>query len=224
MTVPPTERPIVALIHAVIPAMPPVRDLLAREMPGVRVLNILDEGLLTEFERGGGATPAAVNRLAAQVGLAIEAGARAVLLTCTVYTPVVPEVQARYPDVPVIGIDAAMVTRAVAMATRIGVLATVPAGLAQQRALIAEAASAAGKTVVVVPSLHPEAMAALQRGDGDAHDAILLAALPALAAQVEVVMLAQASMARLLARLPPDLPVPVLASPAFAVEVLRAAL
>lgn len=213
--------PTVVLIHAVAPAMPPVQETLAREMPHVRVLNILDEGLLTEFERGGGATPAAIDRLAAQVGLAIDAGAGAVLLTCTVYTSVVPEVQARYPAVPVIGIDAAMVARAVATAARIGVLATVPAGLAQQRALIARAAMAAGGHVEVVPSLHPEAMDALRRGDGDGHDRILLAALPALAAEVEVVMLAQASMARLLPQLPPDLPVPVLASPPFAVAVLR---
>lgn len=75
--------------------------------------------------------------------------------------------------------------------------------------------------VEIVPSLHPEAMAALRHGDGDTHDRILLAALPALAARTELVVLAQASMARLAPRLPP-LPVPVLASPQFAVETLRA--
>jgi hypothetical protein len=63
-------------------------------------------------------------------------------------------------------------------------------------------------------------MAALQRGDGDTHDRILLAALPDLAAQVELVLLAQASMARLLPRLP-ALPVPVLTSPKLAIEHLR---
>src|SRR5262249_39763729 len=63
----------------------------------------------------------------------------------------------------------------------------------------------------------------LQRGDEATHDRILLEALPALAAQVELVLLAQASMARLSPSLP-DLGVPVLTSPALAVQRLRSAL
>ena len=47
-----------------------------------------------------------------------------------------------------------------------------------------------------VTSLHPEAMAALQRGDTATHDRILVEAVPALAQQVDLVLLAQASMAR----------------------------
>ena len=216
--------PTVALIHAVIPAMPPMRETLARELPDVKVLNLLDEGLLSEVERYGGLAPACVDRLATQVGLAVTAGARAVLLTCTAYSPVVGQVQARYPAVPVLAVDQVMVDQAVAQAHRIGVLATVPAGLEQQRELLRRAAEAAHKQVTIVPSLHPEAMAALQRGDPDTHDRILLEALPPLAAEVELVLLAQASMARLAPKLPPDLPVPVLTSPSLAVARLRALL
>lgn len=214
-------RATVALVHAVVPAMPPMRETLARELPQVRVLNLLDEGLLSEVERYGGLTSACVDRLATQVGLAIEAGAQAVLLTCTAYSPVVGEVQARYPHTPVLAVDQVMVDQAVSRASRIGVLATVPAGLEQQRALLGRAAEAAGKQIEIVPSLHPEAMAALNRGDADTHDRILLEALPSLASQVELVLLAQASMARLAPKLPKDLPVPVLTSPTLAVERLR---
>jgi Asp/Glu/hydantoin racemase len=201
--------------------MPPMREALARELPRVKVLNLLDEGLLLEVERYGGLAPQCVDRLATQVGLAVQAGASAVLLTCTAYSSVVSEVQARFPSVPVLAVDQVMVDQAVGQATRIGVLATVAAGLDQQRELLRGAAKAAGKQVEIVPSLHPEAMAALQAGDPDAHDRILLEALPDLAAHVELVLLAQASMARLVPKLPLDLPVPVLASPALAVDRLR---
>ena len=211
----------VALVHAVIPAMPPMRETLARELPDVRVLNLLDEGLLSEVERRGGLTPECVDRLSTQVRLAVDAGASAVLLTCNAYSPVVGEVQARFPGTPLLAVDQVMVDQAVAQATRIGVLATVPAGLEQQRALLSQAAQAAGKQIEIVPSLHPDAMAALQRGDGETHDRILLDALPELAQQVELVLLAQASMARLVPKLPRDLPVPVLTSPTLAVERLR---
>jgi glutamate racemase len=215
-----TDTPTVALIHAVLPAMPPMREALAAELPQARVLNVLDEGLLTEVERRGGLTPECIERLVTQVGLAITAGADAVLLTCTAYSTVVDQVQARFPSVPVLAVDQVMVDQAVARATRIGVLATVDAGLQQQLTLLRRAAEQAGKTIELVPSLHPAAMAALQRGDGDTHDTILLEALPGLAAQVELVLLAQASMARLLPHLP-VLAVPVLTSPQLAVNHLR---
>lgn len=210
----------IALIHAVIPAMPPMRDMLAAQLPEVRVLNLLDEGLLSEVERRGGLAPECVERLVTQVGLAVEAGASAVLLTCTAYSTVVPDVQARFPDVPVLAVDQVMVDQAVESASRIGVLATVAAGLAQQTEMLQRAAALRGKSIEIVGSLHPQAMAALVRGDGDSHDRILLEALPGLAAQVDLVLLAQASMARLVSLLP-DLPVPVLTSPQLAVAHLR---
>ena len=211
----------VALVHAVIPAMPPMRQALAQALPEVRVLNVLDEGLLSEIERHGGLSAECVDRLTTQVRLAVEAGASAVLLTCTAYSPVVDQVQARVPGTPVLAVDQVMVDQAVAQATRIGVLATVLAGLEQQRVLLERAAAQAGKRIEIVPSLHPEAMAALNGGDPERHDRLLLEALPGLAAQVELVLLAQASMARLAPKLPADLPVPVLTSPTLAVERLR---
>ena len=210
----------VALIHAVTPAMAPMQAALGQALPGARVLNLLDEGLLTEVERWGGLTSECVDRLATLVGLAAGAGASAVLLTCNAYTAVVGDVQTRYPSLPVLPVDEVMVERAVASATRIGVLATVEAGLKQQRESLERAADRAGKRIELISSLHPEAMDALRRGDAETHDRILLGALPSLASQVELVLLAQASMARLMDKLPPDLPVPVLASPQLAVQAL----
>jgi Asp/Glu/hydantoin racemase len=211
----------VALVHAVVPAMAPMRDTLARELPDVRVLNVLDEGLLSEVERRGGLARECVDRLATVVSLGIDAGASAVLLTCNAYSPVVGDIQSRFPGVPVLAVDQVMVDEAVSRARRIGVLATVAAGLEQQRTSLQQAAERMGKHIEIVASLHPDAMAALARGDGETHDRILLDALPALAQQVELVVLAQASMARLAPKLPPDLPVPVLTSPGLAVERLR---
>src|SRR5262249_47860083 len=70
----PSSSPVltVALIHAVMPAMAPMREALASELPEARVLNLLDEGLLSEVERRGGLQPECVERLATQIGLAID--------------------------------------------------------------------------------------------------------------------------------------------------------
>lgn len=216
------EAPLtVAAIHAVLPAIAPIREALSDLLPSARVLNILDEGLLSEVERHGGLTPECVDRLSALVRLAIEAGADVVLLTCTAYSPVAGLVQSRHPATPLIAVDRAMVEEAVIIGSRIGILATVRAGLEQQEHLLREAAAEMGKQITTVSSLHPEAFTALDRGHPEVHDSILLRALPKLAADVDVVLLAQASMARLVPNLPPDLQVPVLSSPKLAVERLR---
>jgi len=214
-----TQTPTVALIHAVLPAIAPMREAMAAQLPNARVLNLLDEGLLSEVERRGGLTAECVERLATQIGLAIEAGADGVLLTCTAYSNVVPEMQSRFAPLPVLAVDQVMVEAAVERASRIGVLATVPAGLEQQTHMLERAARERKKAITIIGSLHPEAMAALQRGDGETHDRILREAFPPLAAQVELVLLAQASMARAAAGLP-DLGIPVLTSPQLVVERL----
>ena len=214
---------VVGLIHAVVPAMGPMREAVARELPTARVINVLDEGLLTEIERRGGLTSECVDRLSTQVRLAIDAGADAVLLTCNAYSPVVERVQAQFPYTPVLAVDQTMIDLAVERASCIGVLATVKAGLEQQSESLRRAARSLDKKIEIVPSLHPEAMAALQRGDGETHDRILLQALPALAHKVELVLLAQASMARLLDRIPAELESRVLASPRLAAQRLRQA-
>jgi len=50
----------VGLIHAVIPAIEPVKTAFGQLAPDIKVVNILDEGLLTEIERRGSITPGLV--------------------------------------------------------------------------------------------------------------------------------------------------------------------
>ena len=214
----------VGLVHAVQPAMAPMQSVLARRMPDVRLLNVLDEGLLSEAERLGGLVPETLDRMTTVIGLLQRAGADAVLLTCTAYSPAVPEMQRRFPGLPIMAVDQTMVEKAIATGRRIGVLATVEAGLEQQRVLLTDAAARANVSIEIVPSLHPEAMDALRRGDRDAHDRILLEALPELIERVDVVLLAQVSMSPLAAKLPNDLGKPVFSSPDLAADRLSESL
>ena len=210
----------VGLVHAVLPALAPMRDVLARRLPDVRVINLLDEGLLSEAERLGGLVPETLDRMTNVIGLLVKAQADAVLLTCTAYSPAVPEMQRRFPSVPIMAVDQMMVDKAIAMGPKIGVLATVKAGLDQQIEMLNDAARRVGVSIEIVPSFHPDAMDALRRGDRDAHDRILLEALPKLLERVDVALLAQVSMSPLAAKLPPDLPKPVLSSPELAADRL----
>jgi Asp/Glu/hydantoin racemase len=215
------SAPTVTLVHAVLPALAPMQGALVDAIPGVKVRHILDEGLSSEAERRGGVDRACVERMLTILRLAVEARTDAVLLTCTAYSTMLPEARERFPGTPFFAVDQVMVETAVASAARIGVLATFPAGLEQQRELLTREADAQGKTIQIVPSLHPEAMDALRRGDVVAHDRIVLDALPALADRTDVVLLAQASMARVAAAVPERYRDRVLSSPRLTAEALR---
>jgi aspartate/glutamate racemase len=216
--------PTVTLVHAVVPAMAPMQSALAAEMPGVKIRNILDEGLSSEAERRGGVDRACIDRMLTVLRLAVEAGTDAVLLTCTAYSTMLPEARAAYASTPFFAVDQMMVETAVRRATRIGVLATFQAGLEQQTAMLQAEARAQGRTIEIVPSLHPPAFDALRAGNAAEHDRIVLDALPALADRAEIVLLAQASMSRVVDRIPERYRERVLSSPQLAARALRATL
>jgi|HubBroStandDraft_1064217.scaffolds.fasta_scaffold03080_7 glutamate racemase len=216
--------PTVTLVHAVLPALEVMEAALVAEMPDVRVRHLLDEGLSSEAERRGGVDRVCVERMLTILELAVAARTDAIMLTCTAYSTMLPEARRRFPETPLYAVDQVMVERAVEQASRIGVLATFAAGLEQQREMLAREAAAQGKTIEIVPSLHPAAMQALRRGDAREHDRIVLAALPALAAATDLVLLAQASMARVYDQIPPESRDRVLSSPRLAAAALRKAL
>ena len=210
----------VGLIHAVIPAIEPLRAAFGQLAPDIKLVNILDEGLVTEIERRGSLTPGLVRRLTTLVGLAEDAGAELVLLTCTAYSPVADDVQSQS-DIPVLKIDELMVREALGRARKIGLVATVPAGLNMQRQLIEQIAAELGRDVELDAQLRPEAFQALSAGRRDEHDAIVLGVVEELARRNDLVMLAQASMGHLATKVPPSVSVPVLSSPTLAVEKVK---
>lgn len=210
----------VGLVHAVIPAIEPLRAAFAQLAPDVKLVNILDEGLVTEIDRRGSLTPGLVRRLTSLIALAEEAGAELVLLTCTAYSPVADDVQ-KQSDIPVLKIDELMVREALGRARKIGLIATVPAGLNMQRQLIDQIATEMGYEIELDAVLKPEAFQELANGRRDEHDAIVLAEVARLAETNELVMLAQASMGHLASMVPASVKVPVLSSPSLAVAKVK---
>jgi 2-succinyl-5-enolpyruvyl-6-hydroxy-3-cyclohexene-1-carboxylate synthase len=91
--------------------------------------------------------------------------------------------------------------------------------------LIQRRAAMAGKQIELTSKLVEGAFEALMAGDGATHDAKVAAALKELSKQVDVIVLAQASMARVVDALAPaDKRVPIFASPGIAVDYLATVL
>ena len=208
------------LVHTSATLVPAFEQLCRERLPGVAVFNLVDDSLIKDVIAHGRLRPATARRVVQHVAAAEAAGADTILVTCSSIGRAV-ETAATLVDVPVIRVDRAMAERAVATGRRIGVIATLPTTLDPTADLIGRCAQIAGREVAITARLCEGAFDALMAGDAAAHDASVAAALEALAAEVDVIALAQASMARVVAALPPD-PTrpPILASPPLAIEAL----
>jgi Asp/Glu/hydantoin racemase len=212
------------LVHTSATLVPMFGQLCSAKLPGVDVFNIADDSLIKDVIARGQLTPLTARRVLGHLASAEQAGADLILVTCSSIGPAV-DAAAPLIGVPVVRVDEPMADRAVATGRRIGVIATLSTTLEPTAELIRRRGRAAGRDVELVPRLCEGAFEALMGGDAARHDALVGRALTELAAQVEVIVLAQASMARVADALPPEQRrVPVLASPPLAIEHLAARL
>lgn len=206
------------LVHTVSKLAPTFAELADELLPGVEAVVIADELLLKRTVRDGAVDDLTRDRLRGHIAALADFGVDAVLVTCSSVGAVVDDL-ARQADVPVLRVDRAMAEHAVTLGSTIGVLATLPTTLVPTTELVEATAREAGRPVTVVSRLCEGAFAALDRGDGARHDAIIAEELDRLAAEVDVVVLAQASMARIAAARPAG-GTRVLSSPRLAMERL----
>lgn len=206
------------IVHTVSRLGPIFAELAAELLPGIETVVIADELLLRRTVRDGAVDDVTRRRLRDHVAALVDFGADAVLVTCSSVGDVVDEIAPEI-DVPLIRVDRAMAEYANTLGSSVGVLATLPTTLAPTTELVAAAARQAGRTITIVPRLCEGAFAALERGDGERHDRIVAEELERLTAEVDVIVLAQASMARI-ADTVPSPAVRVLSSPRLAMERL----
>lgn len=205
----------IGLVHATLAAVQPMVAAFRQEAPAVTLLHFLDEGLLPMVNRTG-LDAAAVGELERLVARAAASGADGVLLTCSAYSPAVPEVQRKF-SIPVVSVDEAMLRGALEQGTRIGVVATVEAAGPTTAKLLHAYAAEAGRAVDVQIRVVPEAFAALNAGDLARHDVLVRQQIDALLPASDVVVLAQISMARVVAG-GAAFAKPVLTSPAVSIQ------
>jgi Asp/Glu/hydantoin racemase len=211
----------IAFIHTS-PSMVPVFKPLAEELlRGRAVFNMVDESLLCDIIGHGRCPPLTARRLVGHVLSAESAGARYILVTCSSMGRAVETSRALCTTATVLRVDEPMADRAVATGRRIGVVATLPSTLEPTAALIRSRAAAAGKQIELTDRVVDGAFDAVMSGNGARHDELVATALRELAKSNDVIVLAQASMARVVDSLSPqNRPVPILSSPRAAVEHL----
>ena len=210
-----------AMIHTVAGLVPRFRELSAELLSGVETFDIVDETLLRDATRDGRVSLETARRLFAHLAAAEAHGADAVLVTCSSMGDAVDAARP-FAGVPLVRVDQAMAERAVERSERIGVLATLWSTLQPTAALIERVAAESGRSVEVRTRLCDGAFEALRAGDDARHDEIVRGGLRELLGWAEVIVLAQASMARVVESVSDDeRSTPILSSPRLGIERMR---
>jgi len=208
------------LIHTSATLIPVFQELCKQYLPGVTTFNIVDDSIVRNIRERGEVTPAIYQRVEGYVLSAQDAGADYILVTCSsIGAPI--EAAALKVNVPVLRVDQPMADTAVRTGKRIGVIATLQTTLLPTSELVKRSAKAAGKEIELEAIVVDGAFEALMGGDAAKHDLLVGNALRELSKKVDVILLAQASMARVVDTLDTaDKIVPIVASPPTAIKYI----
>jgi Asp/Glu/hydantoin racemase len=197
-----------------------LKNLFGELLPDVEVIDFVDSDVLATVRRENGISEASADRMVHLAQAAELAGVDLIFSACSSLGPAI-DIARNVVRTPIVKIDDAMADKAAQMADRIGVLATVPTTLPPTVALIEDHAARIPKTVAVFPRLCEGAFDVLMAGETERHDRMVLDGALRLAPEVDVLVLAQASMSRMASTLSNSTGLPVLSSPRFAVEYVR---
>jgi aspartate/glutamate racemase len=216
-----TSAPRIAFLHTGAVNIAPFGALAAEFLPGATVVNYLDDRIVADLgdDERAASVPERIDDL---VRAAAAGGADAVMFTCSSISELASPAAAAA-GVPVLRVDEAMADAAVRAGRRIRVLATLPTTCRPTLGLLEERARLAGVEPEFTSEVIEGAFAAVAGGDRATHDRLVAAAIERGAAEADVIVLAQASMAPAAAQAAVD--IPVLSSPesglAAAIEAAR---
>lgn len=218
-----TKRKI-AFLHTSPAAIGPLMQFYNEAAPELEITNLLEDGILRLLAERKYDT--ARERFSHLIRAARDVyGAELMMITCSSVTRrMLDELRGEF-DLPIIKIDGPMTRKAVETGPRVGLAVTFPPTIEPSTQLIRAAAEDVGRDVEIVRESSPEAYQALLAGDVATHDRLLLDVIDRLQAQgVDVIVLAQVSMARILPQLAGRANVPVLSSLNTSLEAVREAL
>ena len=207
-----------AIIHTTPVTVPAIKALVLERTSEVEVINLLDDSMLPEINRAGCITETVRERLICMIRMAELSGAQAVLSACSSIGGAMEEVGA-VTNLPVYRIDGPM-AEAAAGYERIGVAATLCSTIAPTTELIRRKAAGVGREPAVESLVIQGAGNLLGAGKEAEYDALVRNELGKLARSNDIVVLAQASMARAIAGLSEEEKRRYLTSPVSGVEAV----
>lgn len=174
---------------------------LKEKVPDVRVEFITDSTLLNDVRVNGGPTQAIIERMTLYAKAAEISGADLIVNSCSTVGEVA-DIYEKEVGIPVMKVDLPMAQEAVSLGTKIALIATVETTLGPSQRLIEKEGTKQGKVMECTQYLQNAAWDALQAGNSDEHNRILMENIRQLDTMgYDAIVMAQVSMRALL----PDL-------------------
>lgn len=184
-------------IHTVSALEPMFASLASERLAGWEIASTIDENLLAQTIANGRVDQKVFSDLECHVQAATNVGSSAIIVTCSTLGEAVDQLAARTVT-PLYRIDRGMAERAVVQASTIGILATLPTTLDPTARLLQSTAERMRRHCKFISRLSAGAFSCLREGNREGHDERVRKDYEALSGEVELVVLAQASMARAL--------------------------
>jgi hypothetical protein len=197
------SSPRIFLIHALPDSVAPAKAAMMAGWPQARVANLLDDSLSSDLAaRHGVLEDSIVERFLTLGRYARACGADGILFTCSAFGAAIDAVKADLRSLPVLKPNEAGLETALEAGRRIALLASFPATIPSMTHELETLARTHGVVPTIMTRVVDGALAALQAGDGARHDR-LIAEAAATFAGADAIVLAQFSMARAAAAIPP---------------------
>lgn len=191
----------VVIIHTTSVTVNSLKDLTSEILKDYKIYNMLDDSMLPEIASSGGITEDVKYRFNNMIINATTLSPDAILCACSSIGGLT-EGAKLLTDIPILRIDTPMARESVTRGKRIGVAATLISTLEPTEELIRKEAKEAGKDVEINTLVIDGTNSLIGEGKGETYDRIVSQNLLKLSESNDVVVLAQASMARALNRIP----------------------
>lgn len=210
----------VVIIHTVLSTVEILKQVFLEVLPEVKRINIVDESLLLEVIKEGKIAKKVCKRLYNYFIFAEEIGADIIFNACSSVSEVVDIVRP-FVDIPILKIDEPMAEKAVKEGKIIGVVATLKTTLGPTSRLVKSKSIELRKEVKIEERLCKGAFEALVSGDIKKHDELIIRNIKEISNRVDIIVLAQASMARIIPQLSDQVKEKILSSPQLGVQQIK---
>jgi aspartate/glutamate racemase len=194
----PLKETTLGVIHASSLTIKAMQPFLEQYLPEVAIMHLCDDTIQRDNIRAGVGVIPKVNyfKFAQYAHNLEEAGVDMILLACSTFN-FAAELARPMINTPIMQIDRTMMEKAVDDGRRVGMLATLSTTVPSSERLLKIVACERKKDIELTTVLRPEAFEAIQRGDRDTHNRILLEEIDKLAGKVDSIVMAQLSMSAL---------------------------
>ena len=197
-----------------------MKNLINESFPGSEIVNIADDSLILEVIENDRVTKCVKRRMMNYFRSAVELKPDAIVSACSSVGEVA-ELADEIFEVPIIRIDKAMIEKAIVNNKKIGVLASIETTISPTVSYIKRLSQVHGKNVDVVGVVASGAYMANRNGQKELHDDLIIKAAKEMNDGLDLILLAQGSMAHLEKKISEEVNLPVYSSPKLCISSIK---